>query len=218
MLKKNILTGLLVLIPIVLTLWVLVTLTQFLDQVLLFLPKEVQPDVFFGGAIPGYGVIVTLIVVFLTGVIANNFFGKKIITIYEYVLNKVPVISSIYKGIKQVSDTLLSNSGQAFSKAVLIEFPNAGTYTFAFVTGVPNDQIAKYLKGKFVNVYVPTTPNPTSGYTLIVPTKKIIEIDLSVDQVLKYVISMGVSTTDKSLLTIIKRKESRKLNENKFLW
>jgi uncharacterized membrane protein len=206
MLKKNILTGLLVLIPIVLTLWVLVTLTQFLDQVLLFLPKEAQPDVFFGGAIPGYGVIVTLIVVFLTGVIANNFFGKKIITIYEYVLNKVPVISSIYKGIKQVSDTLLSNSGQAFSKAVLIEFPNAGTYTFAFVTGVPNDQIAKYLKGKFVNVYVPTTPNPTSGYTLIVPTKKIIEIDLSVDQVLKYVISMGVSTTDKEFIKNNKKK------------
>ena len=206
MLKKNILTGLLVLIPIVLTLWVLVTLTQFLDQVLLFLPKEVQPDIFFGGAIPGYGVIVTLIVVFLTGVIANNFFGKKIITIYEYVLNKVPVISSIYKGIKQVSDTLLSNSGQAFSKAVLIEFPNAGTYTFAFVTGVPNDQIAKYLKGKFVNVYVPTTPNPTSGYTLIVPTKKIIEIDLSVDQVLKYVISMGVSTTDKEFINNNKKK------------
>ena len=206
MFKKNILTGLLVLIPIVLTLWVLVTLTQFLDQVLLFLPKEVQPDFFFGGAIPGYGVIVTLIVVFLTGVIANNFFGKKIITIYEYVLNKVPVISSIYKGIKQVSDTLLSNSGQAFSKAVLIEFPNAGTYTFAFVTGVPNDQIAKYLKGKFVNVYVPTTPNPTSGYTLIVPTKKIIEIDLSVDQVLKYVISMGVSTTDKEFINNNKKK------------
>jgi len=206
MFKKNILTGLLVLIPIVLTLWVLVTLTQFLDQELFFLPKEVQPDVFFGGAIPGYGVIVTLIVVFLTGVIANNFFGKKIITIYEYVLNKVPVISSIYKGIKQVSDTLLSNSGQAFSKAVLIEFPNAGTYTFAFVTGVPNDQIAKYLKGKFVNVYVPTTPNPTSGYTLIVPTKKIIEIDLSVDQVLKYVISMGVSTTDKEFIKNNKKK------------
>ena len=206
MFKKNILTGLLVLIPIVLTLWVLVTLTQFLDQVLLFLPKEVQPDVFFGGAIPGYGVIVTLIVVFLTGVIANNFFGKKIISVYEYVLNKVPVISSIYKGIKQVSDTLLSNSGQAFSKAVLIEFPNAGTYTFAFVTGVPNDQIAKYLKGKFVNVYVPTTPNPTSGYTLIVPTKKIIEIDLSVDQVLKYVISMGVSTTGKEFIKNNKKK------------
>ena len=206
MFKKNILTGLLVLIPIVLTLWVLVTLTQFLDQVLLFLPKEVQPDVFFGGAIPGYGVIVTLIVVFLTGVIANNFFGKKIITIYEYVLNKVPVISSIYKGIKQVSDTLLSNSGQAFSKAVLIEFPNAGTYTFAFITGVPNDQIAKYLKGKFVNVYVPTTPNPTPGYTLIVPTKKIIEIDLSVDQVFKYVISMGVSTTHNEFIKNNKKK------------
>jgi len=206
MFKKNILTGLLVLIPIVLTLWVLITLTQFLDQVVHFLPEEFQPDVLFGGAIPGFGVIVTLAVVFFTGVIANNFFGKKIISVYEYILNKVPVISSIYKGIKQVSDTLLSNSGQAFSKAVLIEFPHAGTYTFAFITGVPSEQIAKYLKGKYVNVYVPTTPNPTSGYTLIVPTKKIIEIDLSVDQVLKYVISMGVSTSDKEFVKNNKKK------------
>ena len=206
MFKKNILTGLLVLIPIVLTLWVLITLTQFLDKILVFMPDEFQPDIFFGGAIPGYGVIITFAIVFLTGVIANNFFGKRIISIYEYVLNKVPVINSIYKGIKQVSDTLLSNSGKAFSKAVLIEFPNAGTYTFAFVTGVPNDQIAKYLKGKYVNVYVPTTPNPTSGYTLIVPTKKIIEVDLSVDQVLKYVISMGVSTSDKEFIKNNKKK------------
>jgi uncharacterized membrane protein len=206
MFKKNILTGLLVLIPIVLTLWVLITLTQFLDKILVFMPDEFQPDVFFGGTIPGYGVVITFVIVFLTGVIANNFFGKRIISVYEYILNKVPVINSIYKGIKQVSDTLLSNSGKAFSKAVLIEFPNAGTYTFAFVTGVPNDQIAKYLKGKFVNVYVPTTPNPTSGYTLIVPTKKIIEVDLSVDQVLKYVISMGVSTTDKEFIKNNKKK------------
>ena len=206
MFKKNILTGLLVLIPIVLTLWVLITLTQFLDKILVFIPDEFQPDVFFGVAIPGYGVVITFVIVFLTGVIANNFFGKRIISVYEYVLNKVPVINSIYKGIKQVSDTLLSNSGKAFSKAVLIEFPNAGTYTFAFVTGVPNDQIAKYLKGKYVNVYVPTTPNPTSGYTLIVPTKKIIEVDLSVDQVLKYVISMGVSTTDKEFIKNNKKK------------
>ena len=212
MFKKNILTGLLVLIPIVLTLWVLITLTQFLDQILVFLPNEFKPDILFGGAIPGYGVIVTLVIVFLTGVIANNFFGKKFISVYEYVLNKVPVINSIYKGIKQVSDTLLSNSGKAFSKAVLIEFPNAGTYTFAFVTGVPNDQIAKHLKGKFVNVYVPTTPNPTSGYTLIVPTKKIIEIDLSVDQVLKYVISMGVSTSDEQF---VKKNKKRKKVESK---
>ena len=117
-----------------------------------------------------------------------------------------------------MSDTLLSNSGKAFSKAVLIEFPNAGTYTFAFVTGVPNDQIAKYLKGKYVNVYVPTTPNPTSGYTLIVPTKKIIEVDLSVDQVKNMSFLWAFQQQIKNLLKIIKRKESRKLNENKFLW
>jgi uncharacterized membrane protein len=106
-------------------------------------------------------------------------------------------VKTIYKGIKQVSDTLLSNSGNAFSKAVLIEFPSEGTYTFAFVTGEPEEKLAKYLKGKYVNVYVPTTPNPTSGYTLMVPKNKVVELDISVDEVLKYVISMGVSTPDK---------------------
>ena len=212
MIKKNFLTGLLVLIPLILTFWVLFSLIKFLDQVLFLLPETLRPDYVLGTEVFGFGVILTFIIILITGIIANNFFGKKIISLYEVLLNRLPFVKSIYKSIKQVSDTLLSSSGDAFSKAVLIEFPNAGTYTFAFVTGVPNVQIAKYLKGKFVNVYVPTTPNPTSGYTLIVPTKKIIEIDLSVDQVLKYVISMGVSTSDEQF---VKKNKKRKKVENK---
>ena len=130
--------------------------------------------------------------------LANNFFGKKIILLYENLVNRLPFVKTIYGGIKQVSDTLLSNSGNAFTKAVLIEFPMAGTYSFAFITGEPNEEIDKNLKGKFVNVYVPTTPNPTSGYTLIVPKNKVIDLDISVDQVLKYVISMGVVPAKKN--------------------
>jgi uncharacterized membrane protein len=192
MFKKNIFTGLIVLIPLVLTFWVIYSLAHFLDQVVLFLPYEYQPDHLVGFNIPGVGVILTIASIFLVGLIANNFFGKRFISLYEIILDKLPFVKSIYGGIKQVSDTLFSNNSNAFSKAVLIEFPDAKNYTFAFITGETDERISKILKGKYVNVYVPTTPNPTSGYTLMVPRNKIKEIDVSVDQALKYVISMGV--------------------------
>ena len=192
MFKKNIFTGLIVLIPLVLTFWVIFSLAHFLDQVILFLPYEYQPNQLIGFNIPGVGVILTVTAIFIVGLIANNFFGKRLISLYEVILDKLPFVKSIYGGIKQVSDTLFSNNSNAFSKAVLIEFPDAKNYTFAFITGDTDEKIAKILKGKYVNVYVPTTPNPTSGYTLMVPRNKIKEIDVSVDQALKYVISMGV--------------------------
>lgn len=192
MFKKNIFTGLIVLIPLVLTFWVIYSLAHFLDQVILFLPYEYQPNQLIGFNIPGVGVILTVTAIFVVGLIANNFFGKRLISLYEVILDKLPFVKSIYGGIKQVSDTLFSNNSNAFSKAVLIEFPDAKNYTFAFITGDTDEKIAKILKGKYVNVYVPTTPNPTSGYTLMVPRNKIKEIDVSVDQALKYVISMGV--------------------------
>jgi uncharacterized membrane protein len=192
MFKKNIFTGLIVLIPLVLTLWVIYSLAHFLDQVVLFLPYQYQPNQLVGFNIPGVGVILTIVSIFLVGLIANNFFGKRFISLYEIILDKLPFVKSIYGGIKQVSDTLFSNNSNAFSKAVLIEFPDAKNYTFAFITGETDERISKILKGKYVNVYVPTTPNPTSGYTLMVPRNKIKEIDVSVDQALKYVISMGV--------------------------
>ncbi|MDC0182720.1 DUF502 domain-containing protein [Nitrosomonadales bacterium] len=197
--KKNFITGLLVLIPLILTFWVLFSLIKFLDQVLFLLPETLRPDYILGIEVFGFGVILTFIIILLTGIIANNFFGKKIITLYEVLLNKLPFVKSIYKSIKQVSDTLLSSSGNAFTKAVLIEFPISGTYTFAFITGEPDQILTKNLKGKYLNVYVPTTPNPTSGYTLMVPRDKVVELDIGVDQVLKYVISMGVVPGDKKL-------------------
>ena len=192
MFKKNILTGLIVLIPLVLTFWVVFSLAHFLDRVIIFLPYELQPNQLIGISIPGVGVILTVTIIFIVGLVANNFFGKKLINLYEFIFDKVPFIKSIYGGIKQVSDTLFANKSNAFSKAVLIEFPDSNNYTFAFITGETDEKIAKVLKGKYVNVYVPTTPNPTSGYTLMVPRNKIKDIDVSVDQALKYVISMGV--------------------------
>jgi uncharacterized membrane protein len=176
----------------------LATLITFLDQVILLLPETARPSNFLGTPVFGFGVIMTFLIILFTGFLANNFFGKKLILLYENLVNRLPFVKTIYGGIKQVSDTLLSSSGNAFSKAVLIEFPMAGTYSFAFITGEPNEEINKNLKGKFVNVYVPTTPNPTSGYTLIVPVDKVIDLDISVDQVLKYVISMGVVPAKKN--------------------
>ena len=199
MIKKNFITGLLVLIPLILTFWVLFSLIKFLDQVLFLLPETLRPDYILGIEVFGFGVILTFIIILLTGIIANNFFGKKIITLYEVLLNRLPFVKSVYKSIKQVSDTLLSSSGNAFTKAVLIEFPISGTYTFAFITGEPDQVLTKNLKGKYLNVYVPNTPNPTSGYTLMVPRNKVVELDIGVDQVLKYVISMGVVPGDKKL-------------------
>ena len=199
MIKKNFITGLLVLIPLALTAWVLFSLVEFLDRAIVLLPEHLRPEYFFGSNIFGFGLILTVIVIFVIGVIANNFFGRKLIQIYEAIFNRVPFVKSIYSSIKQVSDTLLTSSGKAFSKAVLIEFPLAGTYTFAFVTGEPDEALTKSLRGKYVNVYVPTTPNPTSGYTLIVPKNKVVELDISVDQVLKYVISMGVTPPKKKI-------------------
>ena len=204
MIKRNFLTGLLVLIPLMLTVWVLATLINFLDQTILLLPETLRPSYLIGTPVIGFGVFMTFFIILITGFIANNFFGKKLILLYENLLNRLPFVKSIYGGIKQVSDTLLSSSGNAFTKAVLIEFPMTGTYSFAFITGEPDEEINKKLNSKFVNVYVPTTPNPTSGYTLIVPKNKVIELDISVDQVLKYVISMGVVPVGKKLKKISK--------------
>lgn len=204
MIKRNFLTGLLVLIPLMLTVWVLATLINFLDQTILLLPETLRPSYLIGTPVIGFGVFMTFFIILITGFIANNFFGKKLILLYENLLNRLPFVKSIYGGIKQVSDTLLSSSGNAFTKAVLIEFPMTGTYSFAFITGEPDEEINKKLNGKFVNVYVPTTPNPTSGYTLIVPKNKVIELDISVDQVLKYVISMGVVPVGKKVKKISK--------------
>ena len=204
MIKRNFLTGLLVLIPLMLTVWVLATLINFLDQTILLLPETLRPSYLIGTPVIGFGVFMTFFIILITGFIANNFFGKKLILLYENLLNRLPFVKSIYGGIKQVSYTLLSSSGNAFTKAVLIEFPMTGTYSFAFITGEPDEEINKKLNGKFVNVYVPTTPNPTSGYTLIVPKNKVIELDISVDQVLKYVISMGVVPVGKKLKKISK--------------
>lgn len=196
MFKRYLITGLLVLVPLVITIWVLKTLIGVMDQSLLLLPSAWHPQVVLGFNIPGLGTLLTIGIVLLTGVIATNFFGKRIILFWEGVLARVPVVKSIYYSVKQVSDTLFSDSGQAFRKAVLVQYPRSGSWTIAFLTGQPGGDVANYLQGDYVSIYVPTTPNPTSGFFLMMPRADVIELDMSVDEALKYIISMGVVTPD----------------------
>lgn len=190
--KKYFITGLLVLVPLVITVWVLKSLIGAMDQSLLLLPNAWHPHALFGRDIPGVGAILTVLIVLTTGVIATNFFGKQLINLWEKLLNRVPVVKSVYSSVKQVSDTLFSDSGNAFRKAVLVQFPRQGAWTIAFITGTPGGDVSNHLHGDYVSIYVPTTPNPTGGYFLMMPKADVIELEMSVDEALKYIISMGV--------------------------
>ncbi len=190
--KKYFITGLLVLVPLFITVWVISSLIGMMDQSLFLLPENWRPKAQLGLEIPGVGALLTLFIVFVTGLIATNFFGKQLILLWESLLARVPVVKSIYASVKQVSDTLFSDSGNAFRHAVLVQFPRPGSWTIAFITGQPGGDVANHLQGDFVSVYVPTTPNPTGGYFLMMPRADVIELDMSVDEALKYIISMGV--------------------------
>ena len=180
------------LVPLVITIWVLKSLIGIMDQSLLLLPEKWHPHTLFGSDIPGFGVILTFAIVFVTGAVATNFFGMQIILLWERMLNRLPVVKSIYSSVKQVSDTLFSDSGNAFRKAVLVQFPRDGAWTIAFLTGTPGGDVANHLHGEYVSVFVPTTPNPTGGYFLMMQKTDVIELEMSVDEALKYIISMGV--------------------------
>jgi uncharacterized membrane protein len=190
--KKYFITGLLIWIPLVITIWVLKLVVDVLDQSLLLLPTALHTERWLGVHIPGLGAILTLVIVFLTGLFATNFFGAQLIELWHEILHRIPVVNSIYSSVKQISDTLFSSSGQAFRKALLVQWPQEGMWTIAFLTGTPGGGVAKHLPPDSVAVYVPTTPNPTGGYFVIIARKNVIELDMSVDQALKYVISMGV--------------------------
>ena len=191
-LRRYFITGLLVWVPIVITVWVLSVLVGTMDQTLLLLPSAFRPERWLGFHVPGIGALLTLLVIFLTGVFAANILGQRLVRYWERAMARIPVVNSIYNGVKQVSDTLFSPTGQAFRKALLVQWPSAGMWTIAFLTGKPGGDVANHLQGDYVSVYVPTTPNPTGGYFVMMPRSAVIELDMSVDEALKYIISMGV--------------------------
>jgi uncharacterized membrane protein len=190
--KKYLITGLLIWIPLVITLWVLKLVVDVLDQTLLLLPPEFRTENWLGLHVPGMGAVMTLVIVFLTGLFATNLLGARLVQWWHLIVHRIPVVNSIYSSVKQISDTLFSSSGQAFRKALLVRWPHDGMWTIAFLTGVPGGDLANHLKGDYISVYVPTTPNPTGGYFVVVARRDVIELDMSVDEALKYIISMGV--------------------------
>jgi uncharacterized membrane protein len=190
--RKYFVTGLLILVPFATTLWVLHAIISTMDQSLLLLPPQWRPEQLVGFKVLGIGTILTLLIVFLTGLLAQNFIGNFVIEAWESVLKRIPIVNSIYSSVKQVSDTLFSSSGTAFSKAILVRFPHTEAWTIGFLTGVPSVDVSKHFLEEHISVYIPTTPNPTSGYFLIVPKAATIELEMSVDEALKYVVSMGV--------------------------
>ncbi|GAA3988952.1 DUF502 domain-containing protein [Comamonas faecalis] len=193
-LRKWFFTGLLVVVPGVITAWVLTSIVGALDQTLAILPEAWQPDRLLGFHIPGFGVLLTLAILLIVGALASNFAGRKLVEWGDALVSRIPVVRSIYSSVKQVSDTLFSESGNAFRTAVLVQWPREGVWTVAFITGAPGGEVAGWLRDDFVSVYVPTTPNPTSGYFVIVRKSDCIELEMSIDAALKYIVSMGVVT------------------------
>ncbi len=201
MLRKYFITGLLILVPLSITLWVINSVIGVMDQSLLLLPPQWRPENLLGRHIPGVGTILTLLIIFVTGLLTKNFIGNYVIEGWESLLNRIPIVNSIYSSVKQVSDTLFSSDGNAFRTAVMVEYPRKGMWTIAFVTGVPSQDVQKHLQGEYVSIYVPTTPNPTSGFFLMVPKADVIELDMSVDVALKHIVSMGVVAPETNTVT-----------------
>src|SRR5258706_13114846 len=175
--KKYLITGLLIWIPLVITLWVLKLIVDGLDQVLLLLPQEWRTESVFGMHIPGFGVVITVAIVLLTGVFATNILGARLVHPWHDVLHRIPVVRSIYSSVKQISDTLFSSSGQAFRKALLVQWPREGMWTIAFMTGRPGGELISHLERNSISVYVPITPNPTRGHSAVVERTDLIQLD-----------------------------------------
>jgi len=191
-LRKWLFTGLLVIVPGAITISVLHWIVGMLDQTLQILPQAWHPDRLLGFHIPGFGVLLTLLILLVVGATTSNFAGRKLVAWGDHLVSRIPVVRSIYSSVKQVSDTLFSESSNAFRTAVLVQWPREGVWTVAFVTGAPSGEVAAYLRDEFVSVYVPTTPNPTGGYFVMVRKSDCVELDMSVDAALRYIVSMGV--------------------------
>jgi uncharacterized membrane protein len=206
MFRRYFITGLLIWVPVGITLWVLDVIVTTMDLSLSLLPASWQPAALFGLQVRGLGVVLTIAVVFVTGLLAANYLGERLVGLWEGLLSRIPIVRTIYSSVKQVSDTLLSPNGNAFRQALLVEYPRKGSWTIAFLTGTPADEVRRRVAAAaigprdpdegagadMVSVYVPTTPNPTSGFFLMLRRDETIQLDMSVDEALKYIVSMGV--------------------------
>lgn len=190
--RRYLTAGLLVWVPLGVTILIIKFMVDLMDQSLLLIPEPYRPDALFGFHIPGLGVVLTAIVVLSTGMIVANLFGRQLVGLGERLLARIPVVRSIYSGVKQLMETVFSSKGESFRKVVLVEYPRPGIWTVAFLTSEAQGEAQRKTGHDVINIYVPTTPNPTSGFFLIVPRKDVIELDMSVDDGLKMILSVGV--------------------------
>lgn len=198
--KKYLITGILVWLPIAVTVWVITYIISASDQLLNLLPSHWRPEQYIGFKVPGLGVVAAIVVLFITGVFAANVLGRKILEGWDSLLGRIPVVKSIYSSVKKVSESLLSDNSRSFKTPVLVPFPQPDIWTIAFVSGSipPAVQTGLSERDEYVSVYVPTTPNPTGGYYIMVKKSDIRELDMSVDDALKYVISLGMVMPDET--------------------
>jgi uncharacterized membrane protein len=190
--RRYLITGIIIWLPIVATLFVLGIFVGYLDNLVLLLPEKWQPFHFFGFHIPGFGVIMAFVIVLLTGFIASNFLGRQLLQFGEEILEHIPLVRSIYSTAKQISDTMFSNKGKSFRKVVLIRYPHKDTWSLAFVTNDSLGELNQKAPRQLISVFIPTTPNPTSGFLIMVPPEDVIELEMSVDEALRLIISLGV--------------------------
>ena len=197
--KKYFIAGILVWAPLSITVWVIAWGLGLLDGVfgsvmhaiIVVLPQDAARDMQHFRDLPGVGILIVIVVILLTGLLAINFAGQWWLKVWDKLVNRIPIVRSIYSSVQQVSSTLFSGSGQAFSKALLIRYPHADSWVIAFQTGIPAREVTAKLGEDYVNVFLHTTPNPTSGFFMIVPRAQTIELEMSVEEALKHIVSMG---------------------------
>ncbi|MFO1400199.1 MAG: DUF502 domain-containing protein [Steroidobacteraceae bacterium] len=191
-LRRYLMSGLLIWLPIIATVLVVRFIVRLMDQLLLLLPHDLRPDALFGVHIPGLGVVLAVIVLLLTGLLVTNFIGRTLVGLWDEVLARIPFIRAIYGGVKSFSETILSNKGNSFKKVLLIQYPRAGMWSVGFQTNADLPEISARTGAEQVCVFVPTTPNPTSGFIMMVPRAEVIELDMTVDAAMKMVVTLGV--------------------------
>jgi len=206
LIRRYFFSGLLVWLPIWVTILVIKFLVNIFGNTLSMLPHQYQPDVLIGFHIPGINVIITLAVIFLTGIVVANFIGRRLVLMGDAIIAHIPLVRTIYASVKQVLQTLFTPGGQSFRKVLLVEYPRAGMWSLAFQTGDSTPEVETALNTPMVSLFIPTTPNPTSGFLMMVPRKDVIELEMSVDQALKFVISLGVVQPMKQKIHLKKLK------------
>ena len=191
-LRRYIVAGILVWLPIGVTIFLVRILIGLLDRTMVLIPQKYQPEEFLGFAIPGLGIVLTIVLLLITGVLAANIVGRSMVGLWESMLERIPVVRSVYSAAKNFAEIVFSDSSQSFKKVLLIEYPRKGLYSLAFQTSSELGEVQGRTGGEVICTFVPTTPNPTSGFIIIVPRKDVIELDMEVDEALKMIISLGV--------------------------